>query len=491
MLKSLSYSLILVICSYLLAACPDTNTHYYPNTDWHAQHNLWSDIADHEKLYAQENQALVKKSIRWFLKRPSYLTELTENATPYLYYIFEATQKRHMPAEIALLPMIESNYNPFLYSKRGATGLWQLMPGTASGFGLTINWWYDGRRDVVASTNAALNYLAYLHHQFGDWMLAIAAYNAGEGTVQTAIAQNRKLGKSTHFWALSLPPETQTYLPKLLALSALLAHAKHYHIGLPHIPNKPYFQSIVLHRQIDLNHVAQYANTPLKNIRALNPGFRRWATLPHHTYALLIPEKQLAVFKQRLSHQAHTKPTIWQHHTISPGESLYVIARHYHTSVDLIARVNNLTNSDIRPKQQLLIPLAYHHLTLPNMHHTLSSVAEDKLPGPKRIMHIVAANDNLWTIAAQYHVKPDQIRYWNNLAYRENLKINQHLVIWQKHRQPHRYFYAYTIKPGDTLSGIARHFHIPVKTLKHLNHLPNDMLHAGKILTIPTHHQYS
>lgn len=192
----------------------------YHNSD------LWSVLQHQFTLNHYENNPAVKAQIEWFLKRKKYIYKLAENAQPYLYYILTQVDKRKLPAEMVLLPMIESAYDPFAFSSAGASGLWQMMPGTASGFGLKQNWWYDGRRDIVASTNAALDYLSYLQSFFnGNWLLAIAAYDSGEGTVLSATRKNIAKGEPTDFWSLNLPRETQAYIPKLLALAEITISA--------------------------------------------------------------------------------------------------------------------------------------------------------------------------------------------------------------------------------------------------------------------------
>ena len=217
------------IASYVLLTACSTSSHQTSVADQSSSNSrtwldrklhpdLWQVINRSEKLQFDINQKDIQTQIRHYTANPHTLPTLANNAKPYLYYVYQQTQQQHMPVELALLPMVESNYNPFLYSSRGATGLWQIMPGTASGFNLDINWWYDGRRDIRASTQAAFTYLKYLHDYFDDWLLAIAAYNCGEGTVIKAIHHNKALHKPTDFWSLSLPYQTKNYLPKLLAL---------------------------------------------------------------------------------------------------------------------------------------------------------------------------------------------------------------------------------------------------------------------------------
>lgn len=446
--------------------------------------NVWSALSSDFALDDNVDHPMTKKEIHYFLQHKEYLNELATNAEPYLYYVYDQTRKRGMPAEIALLPMVESNYYPFGVSTTGATGLWQMMPGTASGFGIKINWWFDGRRNIRASTQAALNYLSYLHNHFGNWLLAIAAYNSGEGTVEMAIQHNKRLGKPTDYWSLPLPYQTKMYVPKLLALANIFSNADTYHIDLPTIANHDYFQPVQMHGQINLDRVAQLADTPLATIRLLNPGFRRWATMPSQHYAILLPKNKVMTFLANLKDNKKSLVT-WIHHDVKTGETLYAIAHKFKTRASIISKVNNLHNDMIHPKQSLLIPLAYNHLNLQIIKKSPKNIAEDRIPGPKRVVHRVTRNDNLWTIAKRYHVTADQIRYWNNLAYRAKLNINQPLTIWVQHHFKKPVFYAYKVRNGDSLIRIAKRFNTHVHTLQRINHLHGDVIRLGLTLNIP------
>ena len=416
--------------------------------------------------------------LHYFSQQPAYIKELTHNAQPYLHYVYQQTQQRNIPAELALIPMIESDYNPFVYSSRGATGLWQMMPGTASGFGLKINWWYDGRRDIIASTHAALNYLQYLHKKFGDWLLAIAAYNSGEGTIMHAIKRNQRLQLPTDFWHLKLPKQTERYVPKILALAAIIQHPERYKLTLQPLPNQAFFDTVPMSGQINLSKVAYLANTTVSNIRLLNPGFRRWATSPSKDYTLVLPKNKIQVFNKNLNNTStKTHQVTWLHHKVRAGDSLYLLAKKYHTRTNIIKRVNKINNGVLHINQDLLIPLAAKHIgnTVPiTTHDGKASIAEDKIPGPRRVNHTVAKNDNLWTISKRYHVKPDQIRYWNSIGYHQTLQQKQQLVLWlpgHHHNQPA--ILVHKIKPGESLSSIATHYHTSTKKVMAWNNITN------------------
>lgn len=478
---------LLGLVTILIAACPVDKGQYPQNAEnvqwklpFFQPDTVWQAMSGDFKL-KQENihHLAVQREIHWFRHRQEYIHELTRNANPYLYYVYQETKQRGLPAEIALLPMIESNYNPFLYSKRGATGLWQMMPGTASGFGIKINWWVDDRRNIIDSTKAALNYLTYLHDFFGNWLLAIAAYDSGEGTVQAAIRYNLRHHRPTDFWSLPLPKETKEYVPKLLALAAIISHPKQYHLKLDKVADTPYFKPVDLHGQLAINQIAKYADSTPKEIRKLNPAFRRWATMPHVSYAILLPADKLALFQQHYYDSQHHHVT-WLHHKVQHGESMSLIARHYHTSVSALYQVNNLKTQTLQIGQNLLIPRSMQHATLHRPSKAQSRIAEDSIPGPKRFVHIVKPRETLWTVAERYGIKPSEIRYWNKLAYRATLHVGQKLLIWERQS-----IFRHQVRPGESLWTIARQYHITISKLTSWNHLTEkSVLHVGQSLVI-------
>lgn len=244
--------------------------------------------------------------------------------------------------------MIESAFDPFAYSVAGAAGLWQLMPRTGAGLGLKQDWWFDARRSISSSTDAALSYLIYLNKFFnGNWILAIAAYDAGEGTIDRAI---KSAGvRNASFWELSLPRETQIYVPRLLALAEIIKNPGQYQLILPEIPYLPYFQEVNIGSPIDLNHAAKMAGISYNELIKLNPGFNRWTTDPHKPIKLLIPAEKVHQFNLNLANLPEEKRVSWEIHTVQPGESLDTIAVRYHTTVNLIKQLNQLATNQITP----------------------------------------------------------------------------------------------------------------------------------------------
>ncbi|MEM8548574.1 MAG: transglycosylase SLT domain-containing protein, partial [Pseudomonadota bacterium] len=267
---------------------------------------------------------------RWYVRHPEYLNRVFERGRPYLHHIMEALAARGMPAELALLPIVESAFDPFAYSHGRAAGLWQFIPGTGRRFGLRQDWWYDGRRDVVAATDAALRYLTYLAERYdGDFELAVAAYNCGEGTVDRAIKRNRSAGKPTDFWSLRLPRETSSYVPKLIALADIVARPDAFGLTLPVIADEPAIARVATGGQIDLALAASLAGMDVDELYKLNPGFNQWATSPNGPHHLVVPTTQAEQLTTALAALPAAERMRWQRHKVKNGQTLSHIADQY------------------------------------------------------------------------------------------------------------------------------------------------------------------
>ena len=322
------------------------------------QTSVWQSIIAGYQFNDYSRNAQVLKQQTLYLRNPKSFEQALKNATPYIGYVYQQVKQSKLPSEFALLPIIESGYDPFAYSRVGATGLWQIMPATAAGdYGLSIDWWYDQRRDILTSTKAAVAYLSRLHQSLGSWLLAAAAYNSGLGTVRNAIKRADRSGASSNFWSLQLPTETREYVPRLIAVSQIIKHAKQYGIELPPIPDKPFFNIVALQSQMDLGEISKLSGVSINQIRSLNPGMRRWATSPTGTFNLLLPAGSVNKFQDNLKSLDGKKQVSWQYHEVHDKESLATIAKDYHTTVAFLQTVNSLTSATVAAGQGLLVPI--------------------------------------------------------------------------------------------------------------------------------------
>ncbi len=284
---------------------------------------------------------LVTEQEEWFAKRPDYIARTVQRSSRYLYYIVEQVEKRGMPSEIALLPIIESAYNPVAYSRAHASGIWQFIPSTGKHYGLQQNFWYDGRRDVMAATNAALDYLEKLYEMFGSWDLALASYNWGEGAVSRAIAKNLAKGLATDYRSLSMPNETRYYMPKLQAVKNIIANPAQYGIDLAEVPNQPYFVAVTTTKHIDVKLAAKLADMPVEEFLSLNPGNSRPVIKADGERVLLFPADKAASFRSNL--ESNEQPLVsWQAYKLKAGETVDRVATRYGISVAQLKQVNGI-----------------------------------------------------------------------------------------------------------------------------------------------------
>jgi membrane-bound lytic murein transglycosylase D len=308
-------------------------------------------------VFPSVDQVLVRTYIDEYTKHPFLLKQILQRGEPYLFHILARLEQEALPAELALLPVVESAFNPFATSPAGAAGIWQFMSETAAYVGLDQDWWYDGRRDIIASTDAALDYLNQLNKRFDDdWFLTLAAYNAGSARVRRAIRENRDAGKPTDFWHLSLPAETRSYVPKLIALRTIVENPRDYNITLPTLPDAPYFSTVKIRGQIELKVAAKLAGIPLADLQRLNPGYDRSITPPGSMHTLLFPKPMAPVFRERISRLPHDQRVESIRHRIRMGDNLSTIAQQYHTTVSALRKVNRLKGSKIIAGKYLIVP---------------------------------------------------------------------------------------------------------------------------------------
>jgi membrane-bound lytic murein transglycosylase D len=458
----------------------------------------------------------VDREVEIYRKNPDFLDRTFKRGARYLYYIVQELEKRNLPLELALLPVVESAFNPVAYSRSRASGLWQFIPSSGKHYGLEQNWWIDERRDVIEATGAALTYLQYLNTYFaGDWYLAIAAYNGGEGTVSGAVRRNQAAGLPTDFFSLNLRAETRDYVPKLLAISRIVRNPEAYGLSFAAIPNQPYFEAVDPGRQVHLDQAAQLAGITREDMFALNPGYNRMTTPPQGPHRLLLPIPNAQTYRQAMIEQSlvdegsvaalavETPPEV--RHTVRRGETLSSIARQYGVSMQDIQQANAIPGTVIHPNQSLLIPAAATGSTA-----TLAALAaprEDitaQLPehqkpaaSKKPKVHVVKSGDTLWGVARKYGVTVPALASANGLSSKAGLVPGARLEVpgtggstgtrtaSTSTKETNRV--TYKVKRGDTLSEIADRFDVSVRELMTWNRLrQSSSLRAGQRLVVYT-----
>ncbi|EJN6710103.1 LysM peptidoglycan-binding domain-containing protein [Vibrio vulnificus] len=438
------------------------------------QEDVWQRIAMQLSLEVPDHEK-VDYYRTWYLKHPNHLKTVSERATPFLYLITEKIEARELPLELALLPVVESSFDPFAYSHGSAAGLWQFVPGTGKMYGLEQNFWYDGRRDVAAATDAALDYLTYLNKRFdGNWNHAIAAYNSGGGRVSSAIRKNNKLGKPIDFFSLDLPKETSGYVPKLLALADIVANQEKYGINIPAIPNQPVLTLVDPQEQLDLAIAAQYAGLNVKELQNYNPAYNQWSTAPEGPFQLLIPVDKAEEFLAKVE-ENRGKGMKMVRYKVQSGDTVSVLASKYNTTSEVIRTANGLNNNTIRVGQYLLIPTSQKDASA----YTLSAAnrlakTQATVRGKYKFTHTVQSGESLWSIAKANKVDHQALAKWNGMGPRDTLRVGQDLVIWKESSEGaiiRTVFYK--VRSGDTISGIATKFKVKSNDIVKWNALKN------------------
>lgn len=391
-----------------IAAETQESSQYGTAKSEQATQDLWSRIRNGFAMRELDSK-LVAKHEKWYANHPDYVDRMTDRARRYLFYITEEVERRGMPTEIALLPMVESAFNPGAYSVSRASGIWQFIPSTGKKFGMEQNWWYDGRRDVINATNGALDYLQKLHDMFGDWQLALAAYNCGEGAVQRAQAHNRKRGLPVDYASLKLLKETRNYVPKLMAIKNIIADPARFTLSLPDIRNEPYFAAVATSNHMDVKLAAQLADISEEEFIALNPAHNRPVILQENTDLILLPIEKMDTFTANLEN--YDKPLVsWQSYQPKKGERLDKLAPRFGLSVENLKLVNGISrHGNISTGQTLLVPINGEESETAfeafNMH-----LADDH---GRATRHKVRRGETLSHIARRYHVSVARLRQWN------------------------------------------------------------------------------
>ena len=374
---------------------------------------------------------LVRDREQWYATRPDYIQRMTERSSKYLFHIVEELERRNMPTELALLPYIESAFNPQAVSTAKAAGMWQFMPATGSDFALKQNIFRDDRRDVLASTRAALDYLQKLYGMFGDWHLALAAYNWGEGSVGRAIARNQKAGLPTGYLDLNMPGETRLYVPKLQAVKNIVAHPDQFKAELPLIENHPYFQEVAITRDIDVALAAKLADVKADDFKALNPSAHKFVILAAGTPQILLPWDNALVFKRNLEAYSQGQYASWGAWTVPATMSVSSAAQQVGMSEMDLRSVNNIPprmlikagSALIIPRSARMTDVAEH--VADNAHLSLSPEAVTRKTTVK-----AGRKDSVASIAKRYHVKPAQVAEWNDVKANASFKAGEAVTVY-------------------------------------------------------------
>jgi membrane-bound lytic murein transglycosylase D len=414
------------------------------------------------------DHSAVSRRLSWYQENPEQLEYVLQRATMLLPMLAKEIRERELPAELVFLPLIESGFQPSVYSRSGAAGLWQLMPATARSLGLRIDWWYDERLDIQASTVKALDYLVYLNQRFGgDWELTIAAYNGGEGHVQARMRR----GQSDNFWELALKRETEQYVPRLLAVAEVLSNPEKYGITVPFVGKESLLRSMPLNEQIDLRLAAEVSGLDYQQFKWLNPDFQRWISPPKGEYSVLLPAGNMDYLMAEINGLKPDTDASWDHYRVRSGDTLGHIAEEFGTTVSAIRAINQLSSSRIYARQELLIPKSRAHQS-----NDGSTMKE---------LYIVKRGDSLWRIANRNGITIARLKRLNTLNDNTVLQPGQVLVLNEYSQTTSSDETTYEVKSGDSLSVIADRFSVALADLMLWNSLDrSDLIHPGQILRI-------
>jgi len=435
--------------------------------------NVWDRIRINSE---SKQEFLDEKTIEYinaYLKNPDQLYKLFEKGRYFIYFVLEELERYNLPSELALLPYIESSYDPFSISSSGAMGIWQFMPATARIYGLKDSWWYEPRHDPLLSSRAAVRYLAYLHNRFNkEISYTLAAYNGGPTLLEKLIKLNRKSGKSTDYKNLKLPKQTLDYVPKFMAIRELVINSKKYGITLPNFPNKSVLGSIELDGQVEILAFSEFANLKPEFIYKLNAGYTKWASPPATKTIFNIPielEKGLNLKKDKFIQDNQIN---WVTHKVSLGDSLWKIAKQYDTEVNILTKVNYLKSTVLSLDKELLIPL---------------SNDQNQAFIPYQA-HIISEGDTFWELGKKYKIAPAEIAKNNGLSLNAPLTIGKELKIGNKNIyraiNSKKRTILYSVKQGDSLYRIADIFNIEISDIKKINELEENEISPGQVLKI-------
>ncbi len=454
--------------------------------------NVWARLVDNFALPACGDHEVSLKWANWYADHDAYMARVMKRAQPWIYFIAEELEARGMPGELALLPIVESAYDPFAYSSGRALGTWQFIASTGKFYGLRQDWWYDGRRDVWSSTHAALDYLEFLNKKFdGDWLLALAGYNSGENRVGRRVKSNQKKGKPADFWNINLPRETKGYVPKLLGLTCLFQDPASYGIELPHAPNQAVIAAVEMETQSDLVLISQLSEVGIDVLFSLNPGFSRWATSPQGPWRIVLPIEGAEKLQQHLLSDASPTLMKWDQVLVESGDTLSGLAARHHVPVSVLRNTNNLTSDMIRVGQKLRLPRDEQMLVDPLYVAAASELQklQSGLIASERVTHKVRSGESLSVIARRYKVSVRELQNWNNISDPRKLRAGQTLTLFQSPAPAATTVRSgpvkHTVRRGDSLWSIAKHYNVRVNDLMRWNDLNrNAVIQPGQSIKI-------
>ena len=435
--------------------------------------NVWDRIKDTSSLDADNLDEKTLEYVNQYLSNPAQLDKLLEKGKYFIYFVLEELERYKLPPELALLPYIESNYDPFSISASGAMGIWQFMPATARIYGLKDTWWYEQRHDPLVSSKAAIRYLAYLHNRFNKKITyTLAAYNGGPTLLEKRIKLNKKAGELTDFKNLKLPTQTQEYVPKFKAILAIVLNSEQYEINLPDFPNKPVLGSIELNGQVEILAFSEFAGLKPEFVYKLNAGYTKWASPPGDKTIFNIPIELEEVLNLKKESFIQTNQINWVTHRVSKGDSLWKIAGEFDTEVNVLKKVNYLSSNVLSLNQELLIPLS-------------NDQNQTFIPYQA---HIISEGDTLWNLGIQYNISPAEIAKTNGLKMSSPLRIGSELNIGNKNIyrtiNSKKRTILYSVKQGDSLYRIADIFNIEISDIKKINELSTNEIKPGQVLKI-------
>ena len=436
--------------------------------------NIWDYIFENN---LKRNEVVINDQVLFYmnmhLKDIDKFKEYLNDSYYFIFYVVNELEKENLPLELALIPYIESNYDPFSISSSGAVGMWQFMPRTGRLYELNKTWWNEDRHDPYRSTEAAVGYLKYLYGRFdNDIYLTLAAYNAGPTLLNRRINQNKRRGLETDFFSLDLPTQTKEYVPKFIALKELVFNSSKYEISLPDIPNSDVVKKINIPGQVEVITLSEFLDIKPELLYKLNAGYTKWASAPKDQSVFYIPVEKYYLFANDDNPFKDSNQINWISHVVESGDSLWALATKYDTEVKIIEQINYLNNDLLSIGSTLLIPLS-------------KTKTNNFIPYE---MHIVSEGDTLWGIARTYNLEVSDLAKMNSINKDSFLRLGQQLTIGNKniHRniESKKRTILYSIKQGDNLFKISELFDVTIKSIKEINNFNDDTLMPGQIIKI-------